>query len=96
LNVYNNVYIERRLYSTFGQVAKMTGLRDQNISAVIPLRLQTFLIFFIAYGACKLLKLPYDIYARTDRFATETGAQCAPAVISANVLGRAYNGEKIQ
>lgn len=29
----------------------------------IPLTLQTFLIFFIAYGGAKLLKLPHDIAA---------------------------------
>lgn len=29
----------------------------------IPLTLQTFLIFLIAYGACRLLKLPFDIVA---------------------------------
>lgn len=29
----------------------------------IPLTLQTFLIFFLAYGACRLLKLPFDIAA---------------------------------
>lgn len=29
----------------------------------VPLILQTFLIFFIAYGACRILKLPYNISA---------------------------------
>ena len=29
----------------------------------VPLILQTFLIFFIAYGACKWLKLPHDVAA---------------------------------
>lgn len=29
----------------------------------IPLTVQTFLIFFLAYGACQLLKLPFDIAA---------------------------------
>jgi ACR3 family arsenite transporter len=29
----------------------------------IPLTLQTFFIFFLAYGACRLLKLPFDIAA---------------------------------
>ena len=29
----------------------------------VPLTIQTFLIFFIAYLACKLLKLPHDIAA---------------------------------
>ena len=33
------------------------------ILIAVPLILQTFLIFFIAYGACKLLKLPHDISA---------------------------------
>ena len=28
-----------------------------------PLTVQTFLIFFLAYGACRLLKLPFDIAA---------------------------------
>ena len=29
----------------------------------MPLTIQTFLIFFIAYLACKILKLPHDIAA---------------------------------
>ena len=29
----------------------------------VPLVIQTFLIFFLAYIACKLLKLPFDIAA---------------------------------
>lgn len=29
----------------------------------VPLIIQTFLIFFIAYGVCRLLKLPFDISA---------------------------------
>ncbi|WP_287771644.1 ACR3 family arsenite efflux transporter [Megasphaera sp.] len=29
----------------------------------VPLILQTFFIFFLAYGACRLLKLPFDIAA---------------------------------
>lgn len=29
----------------------------------IPLTVQTFLIFFLAYGACRMLKLPFDIAA---------------------------------
>lgn len=29
----------------------------------VPLILQTYLIFFLSYGACKLLRLPYDIAA---------------------------------
>lgn len=29
----------------------------------IPLTVQTFLIFFLAYGSCRLLKLPFDIAA---------------------------------
>lgn len=33
------------------------------ILIAVPLILQTFLIFFITYGACKLLKLPHDISA---------------------------------
>lgn len=31
------------------------------ILIAVPLVLQTFLIFFMAYTACKLLKLPHDI-----------------------------------
>lgn len=33
------------------------------ILIAVPLIIQTFLIFFIAYGACHLLKLPFDIAA---------------------------------
>lgn len=29
----------------------------------IPLTVQTFFVFFLAYGACKVLKLPHDIAA---------------------------------
>lgn len=46
----------------------------------IPLILQTFLIFFIAYGACKLLKLPYDIAAPAGMIGASNFFELAVAV----------------
>ena len=55
----------------FGQAALLQGLLEAEgfarryhvVLIAVPLILQTFLIFFIAYGACRILKLPYDISA---------------------------------
>jgi ACR3 family arsenite transporter len=46
----------------------------------IPLILQTFLIFFIAYGACKLLKLPYNIAAPAGMIGASNFFELAVAV----------------
>ena len=46
----------------------------------IPLILQTFLIFFIAYGACKLLKLPHDIAAPAGMIGASNFFELAVAV----------------
>ena len=46
----------------------------------IPLILQTFLIFFIAYGACKMLKLPYDIAAPAGMIGASNFFELAVAV----------------
>lgn len=46
----------------------------------IPLILQTFLIFFIAYAACKLLKLPYDIAAPAGMIGASNFFELAVAV----------------
>lgn len=46
----------------------------------IPLILQTFLIFFIAYIACKLLRLPYDIAAPAGMIGASNFFELAVAV----------------
>src|SRR5574344_2676533 len=49
------------LFSFQGEVILSTALHI--LLLAVPLVLQTFLIFFIAYFACKWLKLPHDIAA---------------------------------
>jgi len=46
----------------------------------VPLILQTFLIFFIAYTACKLLKLPHDIAAPAGMIGASNFFELAVAV----------------
>lgn len=46
----------------------------------IPLTIQTFLIFFIAYGASKLLKLPHDIAAPAGMIGASNFFELAVAV----------------
>lgn len=46
----------------------------------VPLILQTFLIFFIAYGASKLLKLPHDISAPAGMIGASNFFELAVAV----------------
>jgi ACR3 family arsenite transporter len=46
----------------------------------IPLILQTFLIFFLAYGACKLLKLPQSIAAPSGMIGASNFFELAVAV----------------
>lgn len=46
----------------------------------VPLVLQTFLIFFIAYGASKLLKLPHDISAPAGMIGASNFFELAVAV----------------
>ena len=46
----------------------------------VPLVLQTFLIFFIAYGASKLLKLPHDIAAPAGMIGASNFFELAVAV----------------
>lgn len=46
----------------------------------VPLTLQTFLIFFIAYGACKLLKLSHDIAAPAGMIGASNFFELAVAV----------------
>ena len=46
----------------------------------VPLILQTFLIFAIAYGACKLLKLPHKIAAPAGMFGASNFFELAVAV----------------
>lgn len=46
----------------------------------VPLIIQTFLIFFIAYGACNLLKLPHDIAAPAGMIGASNFFELAVAV----------------
>ena len=46
----------------------------------VPLTLQTFLIFFIAYIACRVLKLPYDIAAPAGMIGASNFFELAVAV----------------
>lgn len=46
----------------------------------VPLIIQTFLIFFIAYFACKLLKLPHDIAAPAGMIGASNFFELAVAV----------------
>ena len=46
----------------------------------IPLILQIFLVFLIAYGTCKLLKLPHDIAAPAGMFGASNFFELAVAV----------------
>lgn len=46
----------------------------------VPLTLQTFLIFFIAYVACKLLRLPHDIAAPAGMIGASNFFELAVAV----------------
>ena len=46
----------------------------------IPLTIQTFLIFFIAYGAGKLLKLPHDVAAPAGMIGASNFFELAVAV----------------
>ena len=46
----------------------------------IPLTIQTFLIFFIAYGAAKLLKLPHDVAAPAGMIGASNFFELAVAV----------------
>ena len=46
----------------------------------VPLTIQTFLIFFIAYLACKLLKLPHDIAAPAGMIGASNFFELAVAV----------------
>ena len=46
----------------------------------VPLILQTFLIFFIAYGTCNLLKLPHDISAPAGMIGASNFFELAVAV----------------
>ncbi len=46
----------------------------------VPLTIQTFLIFFIAYGASKLLKLPHDIAAPAGMIGASNFFELAVAV----------------
>ena len=50
------------------------------ILIAVPLILQTFLIFFIAYGACKLLKLPHNIAAPAGMIGASNFFELAVAV----------------
>ena len=46
----------------------------------VPLTIQTFLIFFIAYGACKRLKLPFEVAAPASMIGASNFFELAVAV----------------
>ena len=46
----------------------------------VPLIIQTFLIFFIAFGAAKLIKLPFDIAAPAGMIGASNFFELAVAV----------------
>jgi ACR3 family arsenite transporter len=50
------------------------------ILIAVPLIIQTFLIFFIAYGACRLVKLPFDIAAPAGMIGASNFFELAVAV----------------
>lgn len=50
------------------------------ILIAVPLIIQTFLIFFIAYGACALLKLPHEISAPAAMIGASNFFELAVAV----------------
>ena len=52
----------------------------QIVLIAVPLILQTFLIFFIAYGAAKLVKLPFDIAAPAGMIGASNFFELAVAV----------------
>ena len=53
----------------------------------VPLILQTFLIFGIAYGACRLLKLPHRIAAPAGMIGASNFFELAAAVVAIALFG---------
>ena len=66
------------IFSFQGQVILENPLHIVLIA--IPLVIQTFLIFFVAYGASKLLKLPHDIAAPAGMIGASNFFELAVAV----------------
>jgi len=66
------------IFSFQGQVILRNPLHIVLIA--VPLVIQTFLIFFIAYGASKLLKLPHDIAAPAGMIGASNFFELAVAV----------------
>lgn len=66
------------LFSFQGEVILNNPLHILLIA--VPLTLQTFLIFFIAYIACKMLKLPYNIAAPAGMIGASNFFELAVAV----------------
>lgn len=50
------------------------------ILIAVPLIIQTFVIFFIAYGACRLIRLPFDIAAPAGMIGASNFFELAVAV----------------
>lgn len=63
-----------------GQSEVILGNPLHIVLIAMPLILQTFLIFFIAYFACKLLKLPHDISAPAGMIGASNFFELAVAV----------------
>ena len=64
--------------------ASQTGIILSNpvhiVLIAIPLMIQTFLIFFIAFGTCKVIKLPFDIAAPAGMIGASNFFELAVAV----------------
>ena len=63
-----------------GQSEVILGNPLHIVLIAVPLIIQTFLIFFIAYFACKLLKLPHDIAAPAGMIGASNFFELAVAV----------------
>ena len=63
-----------------GQSEVILGNPLHILLIAIPLILQTFLIFFIAYGVCRLLKLPHNISAPAGMIGASNFFELAVAV----------------
>lgn len=66
-----------------GQSEVILGNPVHILLIAVPLILQTFLIFFLAYGACKLLKLPHAVAAPAGMIGASNFFELAVAAAAA-------------
>ena len=66
-----------------GQSEVILGNSVHILLIAVPLILQTFLIFFLAYGACKLLKLPHAVAAPAGMIGASNFFELAVAAAAA-------------